>query len=133
MGDPIAAHGIAGRSIFIVEDESMVAMLIEDFLADLGCEVAGVASRLDEAAEKISVLAFDAAIVDINLNGDQTYPLAELLRKKGRPFVFATGYGTVGLPEALNGVPVISKPFDLHDLEKALTSALAMKANLSRE
>jgi CheY-like chemotaxis protein len=122
-------HLIAGRSIFIVEDESVVAMLIEDFLEELGCEVAGVASRLDEAVEKVSALSFDAAIVDINLNGHQTYPLAELLQKKGCPFVFATGYGNTTLPKALNGVPVISKPFDKHDLKKALTSALAMKDN----
>jgi CheY-like chemotaxis protein len=128
MGDRIADHRIAGRSIFIVEDESIVAMLIEDFLEDLGCKIAGVASRLEEAVEKVSTLSFDAAIVDVNLNGDHTYPLAELLREKGHPFVFSTGYGTATLPKALNGVPLISKPFDLHDLEKALTSALATKA-----
>jgi CheY-like chemotaxis protein len=129
MGDRIAEHRIAGRSIFIVEDESMVVMLIEDFLEELGCEVAGVASRLDEAVEKVSALSFDAAIVDVNLNGLETYPLAELMRKMGHPLVFATGYGAATLPKVLDGVPVISKPFDLHDLEKALKSALAMKGN----
>jgi CheY-like chemotaxis protein len=129
VGDRIAEHGIAGRSIFIVEDDSMVAMLIEDFLQDLGYEVAGVASRLEEAIEKVPTLSFDAAILDVNLNGHPTYPLAELLRKMGCPFIFATGYGAATLPRALNGVPVVTKPFDRHDLEKALTSALAMKAN----
>lgn len=128
MGDRIAEPKIAGRSIFIVEDESLVAILIEDLLEDLGCKVAGVASRLEEAVEKLSALSFDAAIIDINLNGNQTYPLAELLREKGRPFVFSTGYGTATLPKGMNGVPLISKPFDLHDLEKALTSALATTA-----
>jgi CheY-like chemotaxis protein len=118
---------IAGRSIFIVEDESVIAMLLEDFLGELGCVVAGVASRLEEAVEKISALSFDAAIVDVNLNGHQTYPLAELLRKKGCSFVFATGYGAATLPKALDGVPVISKPFTLRDLETAFASALAMK------
>jgi CheY-like chemotaxis protein len=112
----------------------MVAMLIEDFLEELGCKVAGVASRLDEAVTKVSSLSFDVALVRCRNRRcqsrcHQTYPLAELLRKKGHPFVFATGYGTATLPKALDGVPVISKPFDLHDLEKALTSALAMKGN----
>jgi CheY-like chemotaxis protein len=129
MGDRIAEPGIAGRSIFVVEDESMIAMLIEDLLADLGCEVAGVASRLDDAMAKASALSFDAAIIDVNLDGDQTYPLAELLREKGCPFIFATGYGKATLPKALSGVPVMSKPFDRRDLEKALTSALATKGN----
>ena len=125
MGDRPAEHGIAGRSIFIVEDESVIAMLIEDLLGELGCKVAGVASRLDEAIEKVSALSFDAAIVDINLNGHESYPLAEVLQKNRRPFVFATGYGTATLPKALHDVPVISKPFGRHDLEKALKSALA--------
>jgi CheY-like chemotaxis protein len=132
MGERIAGHGIAGRSILIVEDETIVAMLIEDLLEDLGCEVAGIASRLDEAVEKVSALPFDAAILDVNLNGHQTYPLAELLREKGCPFVLATGYGTATLPEGMDGVPVISKPFDLHDLERALTSALAMRSTQYR-
>lgn len=125
MDELVAQRSIAGRSIFIIEDESIVAMLIEDILDDLGCEVAGVASRMTEAVEKISSTSFDVAIVDVNLNGDMTYPLAELLQEKGTPFVFATGYGTATLPNALNGVPLISKPFDRCDLEQALQLALA--------
>ena len=115
---------LAGRSILIVEDEWIITTLLEHILGDMGCRVAGAASHVDEAADKLSSLSFDAAILDVNLNGEPTYPLAEMLRHKGKPFVFATGYGPANVPSALHDVPVIVKPFNQRDLIRALKAVL---------
>ena len=115
---------LAGRSILIVEDEWIILTLLENILDDLGCRVAGAASHIDEAADKLSSLSFDAAILDVNLNGEPTYSLAKMLRDKGKPFVFATGYGPANVPPTLHDVPVIAKPFDRRDLIRALKAVL---------
>jgi len=117
----------SGLRVLVVEDESLVAMLIEDTLASIGCIVAGVAGRLEEAARQISSLEFDLAILDVNLNGRQSYPLAEALSKKGIPFFFATGYGVVGLPEMFRSIPILEKPFQQDDFERTLAKAMVSK------
>lgn len=114
-----------GLRVLVIDDESIVAMLIEDMLADLGCIVAGVASRIEEAASNISSLTFDAAILDVNLDGHQTYPLAAVLAERGVPFVIATGYGAASVPKAFARFSILAKPFRRDDLERALTAALA--------
>ena len=113
-----------GRRVLVIEDESLVAMLIQDTLADIGCEVVGSASRFAEAISKASGLSFDVAILDVNLNGQQTFPIAEALSERGVAFVWATGYGEESLPESLKA-PVLPKPFRQQDLERALRAALA--------
>jgi CheY-like chemotaxis protein len=113
-----------GRRVLVIEDESMVTMFIQDTLADIGCEVAGVASRLNEALEKARTLAFDVAILDVNLDGEQTFPIAEALLARGMPFVLATGYSATSLPAALQRAPILQKPFRQSDLEQALRTAL---------
>src|SRR5262245_45719685 len=82
------AEGLAGRRVLVVEDESMVTMLLLDLLNEIGCEVAGTASRLGEAMNKALTLAFDVAILDVNLNGEMSFPLANALLARGRPLVF---------------------------------------------
>jgi CheY-like chemotaxis protein len=119
-----SATGVGGRRVLVVEDESMVSMLLEDFLADLGYVVVAVASRLNEALEKASSLTFDVAILDVNLNGKQTFPVAEALRASGRAIVFATGYGETTVPLEFRSVPILQKPFQQHDLERALRMAV---------
>jgi CheY-like chemotaxis protein len=109
-----------GLKIFIIEDESMVTMLIEDILQDLGYEVVGNASRIEEALDKISTHTFDAVILDVNLNGHETFKIAGKLESGGIPFLFATGYGVHGLPERFRSVPVLPKPFREKDMERAL-------------
>jgi DNA-binding NtrC family response regulator len=99
-------------------------MLIEDILADIGCEVAGLASRFDDAMGKAKELSFDVAVLDVDLNGRRTFPIAEALLSRGTPFVFATGYGTTSLPAKLQAVPILEKPFEQADLEIALRAAL---------
>ena len=119
---------LAGQRVLVIEDESLVTMILEDTLAEIGCEVAGLASRLRDAVQKAQSLSFDVAILDVNLNGEQTFPIAEILIDRGIPFVFATGYGSASLPAPLQAVPVLQKPFEQRDLEIALCAALSVKA-----
>lgn len=116
---------ITGKSVLVVEDESLVAMFIEDTLADLGCSVAGFATHFADALEKARTLSFDVAILDVNLNGQQTFPIAELLAGRGVPFVFATGYGMATVPDGFESRPIVQKPFQERELARALAGALA--------
>ncbi|HEX5379226.1 MAG TPA: response regulator, partial [Phenylobacterium sp.] len=100
---------LAGLRVLVVEDEMMVSMLIEDMLEDLGCTVVGPASRLDEAMVLAREADLDCAVLDVNLGGQSIFPVADLLRAKGAPFAFATGYGDAGLREVDRGSPVLQK------------------------
>jgi CheY-like chemotaxis protein len=110
----------SGLRVLVVEDEMMVSMLIEDMLADLGCTIVGPASRLDEALDLARNGGIDCAVLDVNLGGQPIFPLADLLREKGRPFAFATGYGDAGLRDVDRGSPVLQKPFREGDLARVL-------------
>ena len=109
-----------GLRVLVVEDEMMVSMLIEDMLSDLGCAVVGPASRLDEAIALVNSSTIDCAVLDVNLGGQPIFPLADLLRERGRPFAFATGYGDAGLRDVDKGTPVLQKPFREGDLARVL-------------
>ncbi len=111
---------LAGLRVLVVEDEMMVSMLIEDMLSDLGCVVIGPASRLDEAIELANSTELDCAVLDVNLGGQPIFPLADILRAKGAPFAFATGYGDAGLRDVDRGSPVLQKPFREGDLARVL-------------
>lgn len=111
---------LTGLRVLVVEDEMMVAMLMEDMLADLGCIVVGPISRLDEAMESISELELDCAVLDVNLGDQSVFPLADLLRERGIPYAFATGYGDAGLRPVDKGAPVLQKPFREADLARVL-------------
>jgi CheY-like chemotaxis protein len=115
---------LAGRRVLVIEDESLVMMLLEDTLTDIGCEVAGIASRVSEALDKAKSLSFDVAILDVNLNGNQTFDVADCLARRGIPFVFATGYGAASLLARFDGVPILQKPFQQGQLKAALRAAL---------
>jgi len=116
--------GLMGRRILVIEDESMVSMLIEDALVDMGCVVVALASRFDDGLAKAQTLAFDAAILDVNLAGERSFGIADALRLRKLPFVFATGYGRSSIPEPLRSAPILQKPFSPVELERALLSAL---------
>jgi CheY-like chemotaxis protein len=120
----VSRDKLAGLRVLIVEDDSHVSMLLQDMVAEIGCAVAAVASELDEAKEKLSSAEFDAAILDLNLNGARAYEIAESLARKRVPFVFSTGYGSAGVPQGWPQVPVLAKPFGRRQLEWALKSAL---------
>ncbi len=123
-----APASLQGLRVLVVEDEMMVSMLIEDMLSDLGCVVVGPASRLDEAIELASTAELDCAVLDVNLGGQPIFPLADLLRAKGAPFAFATGYGDAGLREVDRGSPVLQKPFREGDLARVLVELLARES-----
>ncbi len=119
-----SAASLAGLRVLVVEDESLISLLLEDQLAEMGCEVVGTASRFDDAAEKAKSLAFDVAILDVNLKGRYTFAIAEALAERGVGFLFSTGYGAAGLLESLREAPILQKPFTQRDLEQALRAAL---------
>jgi len=112
--------GLNGLRVLVVEDEMMVSMLIEDMLSDLGCQVVGPASRLDEALELARIGGIDCAVLDVNLGGQPIFPVADLLRERRAPFAFATGYGDAGLRDVDRGTPVLQKPFRESDLARVL-------------
>lgn len=106
--------------ILIVEDEMLVAMNIEDMLLELGHEMAGLASRLEPALALAREGAFDLAMLDVNLAGQQSFPVADVLAERGIPFLFATGYGVKGIAERYRERPVLQKPFRAADISDAL-------------
>jgi CheY-like chemotaxis protein len=122
-----ASTPLAGRRLLVVEDEALVAMMIEDMLADLGCVVVEVASSLTQALAFADdpALALDGALLDLNLGGEKVYPVAERLTAHGVPFVFSTGYGKAGIEAGYGHVPVLAKPFKPRALEAALVSAFS--------
>lgn len=125
---------LAGRRVLLVEDESLVAMNVEDMLLDLGCEVV-LAMRLDKALAYASSEPFDLAVLDVNLGDARSYPVADLLFERCTPFLFATGYGRQGLEVAYRDVPVLQKPYQAGPLEHLLIHLLtcevpARKGNL---
>ena len=109
-----------GRRVLLVEDEVMVGMLFEDMLTELGYEVTALSTRLDEAVVFARTLAVDLAVLDVNLNGRMSYPVADALRARGVPFIFATGYGPKILVPPYVGTPTLQKPFYLVDLQRVL-------------
>lgn len=111
--------------ILIVEDEMLVMMSIEDMLADLGCTQITLASNVDQALNAIRTQQFDAATLDVNLNGTRSYAVAEALVEHGVPFAFSTGYGARGLADIFRHRPVLDKPFNFAQLTKVLTALLA--------
>ena len=119
----MAGKPLEGLRVLIVEDEAMIAMLIEDLLGELGASPVKIASSIEEASESISSLVFDTAILDVNLRGKVTFPLADMLLERQLPFAFATGYGAATLPEKYRAVPVLQKPFQQEQLERALVAA----------
>lgn len=118
--------GLAGRRVLVVEDEPLIAMLLEDMLLDMGASVAGVADTVAAALEQVAAAdgSLDAAVLDMNLRGRPVDPVADLLAERGVPFVFASGYGADAASGRHSAVPVLAKPFRREALEVALRSLL---------
>ena len=91
--------------ILVVEDEAMIAMLVEEMVLDFGSEVVGPAAKMEEALRLASDASLDAAILDVNVGGAVVYPVADLLRARGVPIIFATGYGAGELPSRFQKTP----------------------------
>lgn len=118
---------LTGRRVLIVEDESLVAMLLETILEDMECIPVGPASNIDDGEVLARDTAdLDAALLDVNVAGRQVFPVAEILKARGVPFVFSTGYGEGGLPEEWRGQPTIQKPFTEAAIRDALMKAMGV-------
>lgn len=118
---------LSGRRVLIVEDESLVAMLLETILSDMGCAVIGPESNVGDGLRVVTgETDLDAALLDVNVAGQEVFPIAEALKARGVPFVFSTGYGESGLPEHWRGNPTVQKPFTDAAIRDALMVALNM-------
>lgn len=116
---------LVGRRMLVVEDEPLIAMLLEDMLDDLQVESAGTADSVQAALQLIETVdGFDGAILDMNLRGKSVEPVADALSERGIPFVFASGYGTAAHLKDHSDAPVLAKPFQRDALEAALISLL---------
>jgi CheY-like chemotaxis protein len=111
-------------SVFLVEDEAMIRMMVVDMLEELGFSVAAETGEINEAIKLAGSTEFDIAILDVNVNGKVISPVADLLKARNRPFIFATGYGTQGVPEHYRDRPALQKPFQIESLKDALDSTL---------
>ncbi|HEX9932972.1 MAG TPA: response regulator [Allosphingosinicella sp.] len=112
-----------GRTrVLLVEDEPIIAMTAEDMLDALGCDVVASASTLEEALAASERGGFDVAMLDINLNGVTSLPVADRLKEAGTPFIFTTGYGA-GVCGGHTDVPLVAKPYRIIDLQAALALA----------
>ena len=117
----------SNRRVLLVEDEMLVAWLIEDMLADLGCAVIGPASSVNQALAMIDAEAIDAAVLDLNLNGQMSYPVADALAAHRVPFVISTGYDKDTLPDDYRACPVLQKPIHRSELSDTLAKLLTPK------
>ena len=116
---------LAGQRILVVEDEMLVLMETENMRADLGCDAVVAAATNEQATALIDAQHFDAALLDLNLNGVRSYPVADRLAERGVPFAFATGYGGHGLRAGDRDRPLLVKPFECGALGKLITSLLS--------
>jgi CheY-like chemotaxis protein len=134
--EPVAGVRVEGREtamttkssaprLLVVEDEYLIRMLLEDMLDDLGYGVAAAVGTLPEARQFATNGDFNAAILDVNLDGQEIYPVADILAARGLPFVFVTGYGERSLPEPYRGRPALQKPFQAEQLKITLAGILA--------
>ena len=124
MSQRETAKALADIRVALIEDEALVVMLLEDMLSELGCQVIGIASHLNEAVQLAGCTDADVAIVDVNLGGQDAYAVAERLAARDIPFVFATGYGREGLRAGFAGQPTLQKPFRLEDLRRVISEAV---------
>ena len=119
-----AITGLVGLD-YLVEDEVMIRMMVADMLEELGYKIAAEAGDITEAMRLAQATEFDIAILDVNVNGKVISPVADVIKAKGCPFIFATGYGTTGLTEPFQQYLTLQKPFEIHELERAIRFALA--------
>jgi CheY-like chemotaxis protein len=115
---------LSGRRIFVVEDEMMILMLIEDMLSDLGCDAVTTAATVPQALTLIGAQDFDAAMLDMNLNGDKSHSVADALAARGVPFAFSTGYSGRDMRDGYRDRPLLIKPFQFEELAEIFTRLL---------
>ena len=125
----MGAARTSGGSVFLVEDEVMIRMMVTDMLEELGYSVAAEAGEIGEAMKLAQSAEFDLAILDVNVNGKVISPVADVLAARKRPFIFATGYGSSGLPAEYRDRPALQKPFQIETLARTIEQALKRNAS----
>ncbi len=115
-GDPVR--------IMLVEDEALIAIMLEDMVEGIGCAVTALAPRIGLGISLAETGDFDLAILDVNVAGENIEPVAKILADRGLPFIFATGYGEAGVPLGYRDRPVVAKPFREAQLQAAINRAL---------
>jgi CheY-like chemotaxis protein len=108
------------RSILLVEDEAMIAMMLEEFVDTLGYHVRGIASTIEEAREMVRMGGFDLAILDCNLEGQEVWPIAELLDQKGVPYILSSGGSVADIPAPFSERPLLAKPYTIGTISDML-------------
>jgi CheY-like chemotaxis protein len=111
-------------SIFLVEDETLIRMMLLDMLEELGHRVVAEAASLQKAEPLAHSCAFDLGIFDINIAGLDISPVADIVASRGLPFLFVSGYGAAGLPALFKERPVLRKPFLISELQAMINSLL---------
>lgn len=115
---------LTNRRILVVEDDFLILSMIEDMLSDLGCRSIAAAATIEQAIRLVNSEGFDAAMLDINLNGRDSFAVADALVARGVPFIFATGNSRNSMVEAYSNRPVLRKPFKFEELAKMLGTIL---------
>ena len=114
----------ARASVLLVEDEALIRMLFAENLVELGHTIAAEAGNLASGLTLAKERDYQLAILDVNLNGRSSFPIADVVRARGKALVFVTGYGSSGLAADYKGAAVLQKPFGATELSKAISSAL---------
>ena len=122
---------VQGRTVLVLEDEPIIAFALEDLLIECGATPLSCAS-LEVAHATLKSSEPDLAILDVNIHGERSYPVTEALAERGIPFILATGYGSALHPPRFAGVPTISKPYRMAEVEQAFAALSAQTANASR-
>lgn len=120
----IMAKLLSGRSVLVIEDEMLILMMIEDMLADLGCQSVAVASKVGPAISLIEGQEFDMAMLDMNLGGIESYPVADALRARDVPYFFSTGNSLTNTKDGYRNQDVLKKPFTFEQLSNMLSRSL---------
>ena len=126
MTEASPGEKLAGRRVLVVEDEAVLAMLVESALQDLGATVLGPCARVAEALQMAGHEALDIALLDVNLAGERVFPVAEMLDRRGVPFLLLSGYGQDAVPRDRTHWHALSKPFKMADVVARLSGLLKM-------
>jgi DNA-binding response OmpR family regulator len=123
----VTASGLAGKRILVVEDETLIAMLLEMALQDENCDVVGPVARVADAIQLAQHETLDGAFLDVNLAGEPVFPVAEVLAGRDIPLLLLSGYGDEALPAGRDW-PIRSKPFDVGDVLRAMSDLIQQRA-----
>jgi CheY-like chemotaxis protein len=121
-----------GGSVFLVKDDVLIRMMVADMLEELGYRVAAEAGEIDEALKLAHSTDFDFAILDVNINGKVISPVADVIKTRNLPFIFATGYGCSDLPEEHRDHPALHKPYQIGTLARTIEATLNAATARSR-